>query len=64
MPHTGEDFSVWSGVRSSWRPLLMAASNASLAEIGRVDRTDDAAVDVTDIDPRRTKEGRFLLLIW
>jgi hypothetical protein len=35
-----------------------------LAEIGRIDRTDDGAVDVTDIDPRRTKEGRFLLLVW
>ncbi len=46
-------------------PLLMAAGNASLAEIGRIDRTDDGAVDVTDIDPRRTKEGRrFLLLVW
>ena len=45
-------------------PLLMAAGNASLAEIGRIDRTADGAVDVTDIDPRRTKEGRFLLLVW
>jgi hypothetical protein len=45
-------------------PLLMAAGNASLAEIGRIDRTGDGAVDVTDIDPRRTKEGRFLLLVW
>ena len=44
-------------------PLLMAAGNASLAEIGRIDRTDDGAVDVTDIDPRRTKD-RFLLLVW
>ncbi len=44
-------------------PLLMAAGNASLAEIARIDRTDDGAVDVTDIDPRRTK-GRFLLLVW
>jgi len=44
-------------------PLLMAAGNASLAEIGRIDRTDDGAVDVTDIDPRRTKQGRFLLLV-
>jgi hypothetical protein len=35
-----------------------------LAEIGRIDRTYDGAVDVTDIDPRRTKEGRFLLLVW
>jgi hypothetical protein len=44
-------------------PLLMAAAgNASLAEIARIDRTDDGAVDVTDIDPRRTK-GRFLLLV-
>jgi len=39
--------------------------NASLAEIGRIDCADDGAVDVTDIDPRRTKEGRrFLLLVW
>jgi hypothetical protein len=30
--------------------------NSSLAEIGRIDRTDDGAVDVTDID--------FLLLVW
>ena len=45
-------------------PLLMAAGNASLAEIGRIDRTDDSAVDVTDIDPRRTMESRFLLLVW
>ena len=47
-------------------PLLMAmaAGNASLAEIGRIDRTDDGAVDITDIDPRRTKEGRLLLLVW
>ncbi|PYJ74868.1 MAG: hypothetical protein DME72_01510 [Verrucomicrobia bacterium] len=44
-------------------PLLMAAGNTSLAEIARIDRTDDGAVDVTDIDPRRTK-GRFLLLVW
>jgi hypothetical protein len=42
----------------------MAAGNASLAEIGRIDRTGDSAVNVTDIDPRRTKEGRFLLLVW
>jgi len=35
-----------------------------LAEIGRIDRTDDGAVDVADIDPRRTKGGRFLLLVW
>jgi hypothetical protein len=35
-----------------------------LAEIGWIDRTDDGAVDVTDIDLRRTKEGRFLLLVW
>ncbi len=45
-------------------PLLMAAGNASLAEIGRIDRTDDGAVDITDIDSRRTKEGRVLLLVW
>jgi hypothetical protein len=45
-------------------PLLMTAGDASLAEIGRIDRTDDGAVDVTDIDPRRTKEGRCLLLVW
>lgn len=45
-------------------PLLMAAGNASLAETGRIDRTGDRAVNVTDIDPRRTKEGRFLLLVW
>jgi len=35
-----------------------------LAEIGRVDRTNDGAVDVTDINPRRTKGGRFLPLVW
>jgi hypothetical protein len=35
-----------------------------LAEIGRIDRTDDGAVDVTDIDPRRTMESGFLLLVW
>jgi len=35
-----------------------------LAEIGRIDRTDDTAVDVTDIDLRRTKGGRFPLLVW
>jgi hypothetical protein len=34
-----------------------------LAEIGRIDCPDDAAVDVTDIDPRRTNEGRVLLLV-
>jgi hypothetical protein len=34
-----------------------------LAEIGRIDRTDDGAVDVTDIDPRRTNEGCVLLLV-
>jgi hypothetical protein len=34
-----------------------------LAEIGRIDRTGDAAVDVTDIDPRRTKGGRVLPLV-
>jgi hypothetical protein len=39
--------------------------NSSLAEICRIDRTDDGAVDVTDIDPRRTKESRrFLLFVW
>ena len=42
----------------------MAAGNASLAETGRIDRTRDAAVDVTDIDPRRTKGDGFLLLVW
>jgi hypothetical protein len=47
-------------------PLLMAmaAGNASLAEIGRINRTDNGAVDVTDIDTRRTKVGRVLLLVW
>jgi hypothetical protein len=45
-------------------PLLMAAGNASLAEIGRIDRTGDGAVDITDIDLWRTKEGRLLLLVW
>jgi hypothetical protein len=35
-----------------------------LAEIGWIDRTDDGAVDVTDIDLRRTNGGRFLLLVW
>ena len=40
------------------------STDASLAEISRIDRADDGAVNVTDIDPRRTKEGRFLLLVW
>jgi len=35
-----------------------------LAEIGGIDRTDDGAVNVTDIDLRRTKGGRLLLLVW
>jgi len=35
-----------------------------MAEIGRIDRTGDGAVDVTDIDPRRTKKSCVLLLVW